>query len=80
MDKGKYIDSNIPYWEVVAHLTLKPQSGETTRKFMLDYDVIMHQVMNHVAFVSIRSDWETGSVQNNSPEALVIRRNIEDNL
>lgn len=80
IDKGKYIDSDIPYWEVVAHLVLKPLPGETTRKFMLDYDVIMHQVMNHVAFVSIRSDWETGNLQNSSAEALVIQRNTGDNL
>ncbi|MBE7174164.1 MAG: HupE/UreJ family protein [Williamsia sp.] len=78
MDKGTYLDSNIPYWEVVAQLNLVPPAGENTRRFLLDYDVIMHQVINHVALVSVRSDWETGNLHSESGEATVIRRNIED--
>lgn len=79
MDKGKYVDSDIPYWELVAHVLLKPHPGETTRKFTLDYDVIMHQVINHIALVSIRSDWETGNLQPKSTEATVIQWNVADN-
>jgi hypothetical protein len=56
MDKGKYIENGIDYWEVVARVVIIPLPGESTRKFMLDYDVIMHQVVNHAALVSIRSD------------------------
>ena len=80
MNKGKYIENGIAYWEVVAHLTLKPRPGESTRKFMLDYDVIMHQVINHVALISIRNDWETGIVNTNSAEAGVISWNTKDNV
>jgi len=80
MDKGKYIETGIPYWEVNARVVLKPQPGETTRKFFLDYDVIMHQVINHVALVSIRSDWETGSINTNSSEAVAIGWNVRDNV
>ena len=80
MDKGKYIESNIDYWEVVAHIVLTPLPGESTRKFMLDYDVIMHLVMTHVALVSIRSDWEAGNFTNSSAEATVISRNTKDNV
>ena len=82
MDKGKYIESGIDYWEVIATVILKPQPNEDTRKFMLDYDVIMHQVMNHVALVNIRSDWETGNIDNDnhSEEARVIGWNVRDNI
>lgn len=79
MDKGKYIESGIDYWELVVHIILKPQAGENTRKFILDYDVIMHQVINHVALVAIRSDWETGST-GVTDEASVINWNIKDNV
>jgi hypothetical protein len=79
MDKGKYIENDIDYWEVVANVVLIPQAGESTRKFSLDYDVIMHQVMNHVALVSIRSDWETGQLNTATAEPMVIARNTAEN-
>jgi len=63
MDKGTYADSNIPYWELVVQFVLHPYAGESTRKFSLEYDAVMHQVINHVAFVSVRSDWESGMLQ-----------------
>jgi len=80
MDKGKYIENGIDYWEVVANVVIIPQPGESTRKFMLDYDVIMHQVINHAALVSIRSDWETGNLNTSSADAMVISWNTKDNV
>ncbi|MDB5149522.1 MAG: hypothetical protein JWQ57_3542 [Mucilaginibacter sp.] len=80
MDKGKYTENGIDYWELVAYAVIIPQQGESTRKFMLDYDVIMHQVINHAALVSIRSDWETGSLNAPSADAMVISRNTKDNV
>lgn len=80
MDKGAYADSNIPYWEVTASVTLTPQPGENTRRFFLDYDVIMHQVMTHAALVSVRSDWETGNIENGVAEPRVIGWNVRDNV
>jgi len=80
MDKGKYIENGMDYWEVVAHVVIIPQPGESTRKFMLDYDVIMHQVINHAALVSIRSDWEAGNLNTPSADAMVISWNTKDNV
>ncbi len=80
MDKGVQPASGPPYWEVIVHLSLKPQHGEETRTFMLDYDVIMHQVMNHAAFVSIRNDWERGRTGEQTTEAGVIRWDMKDNV
>jgi hypothetical protein len=62
MDKGRYLDSNIPYWEVAVQFVLIPNSDEGTRSFTLQYDAVMHQVMNHVALISIRRDWEAGII------------------
>jgi hypothetical protein len=80
MAKGTYAESGAAYWEVVAYVNLKPQPGESTRKFLLDYDVILHQVINHVALLSIRSDWETGNSTNSSAQANVINWNTKDNV
>ena len=80
MDRGKYTESRINYWEVVANVVITPAPGENTRKFMLDYDVIMHQVINHAALLSIRSDWETGNLNGSSAEAVVISWNTKDNV
>lgn len=82
MAKGQYIENGIDYWELVANVVIIPQAGESTRRFMLDYDVIMHQVMNHVALLSIRSDWETGMLSDTSTtkQAMVIARNTADNV
>jgi len=80
MDKGEQAASGPPYWEIVVHLVLKPQGAESTRRFNLDYDVIMHQVVNHAAFVSIRNDWETGNTGKQLTEAGVIRWDTKDNV
>jgi hypothetical protein len=80
MDKGEQEASGPPYWELVVHLLLYPATGETTRRFTLDYDVIMHEVINHAAFVSIRNDWETGNTGKAPAEAGVIRWNTGDNV
>jgi len=80
MDKGEQEGSEVPYWELVVHVLLYPPAGETTRRFTLDYDVIMHQVINHAAFVSIRNDWETGNTGKQPVEAGVIRWDTRDNV
>jgi hypothetical protein len=52
--------SGPPFWELRIHMILQPQKGENTRNFFLDYDGVVHQVANHIIFVAVRSDWETG--------------------
>ena len=79
MDKGEQPASGPPYWEVLAQLVLTPQPNENTRHFFLDYDVILHQVINHAAFVSIRNDWETGHTGQELTEAGVIHWDMSDN-
>ncbi|MFT4030961.1 MAG: HupE/UreJ family protein [Siphonobacter sp.] len=80
MAKGLYADQVNHYWEVNADVELIPSNHESTRKFFLDYSVIMHQVINHVAFVAIRSDWETGNVHDTNSEPQIISWNNRDNV
>jgi hypothetical protein len=74
MMQSEYANTNVPYWELVGHLVLTPPSGQSTRHFFLAYDAIMHQVVTHTALLSIRSDWENGTLEENRSEAGVIRR------
>jgi len=66
MDKGTYVDSGIPYWELIVLVVLTPGTEGSTRNFILKYDAVMHQVVNHVAIVSVRSDWEGGVLAEDS--------------
>ncbi len=52
-----------PFQEVLVRLLLTPPAGAGTRNFVLNYDVIMHQVVTHKAIVSVRSDWASGRVE-----------------
>ena len=79
MGKSEYVETNIAYWKVAAHIILTPPAGESTRKFFLDYDVIMHQVVTHTALLSLRSDWENGTSAEPTAEAGVIRHHLSDN-
>jgi hypothetical protein len=78
--KGTAILNAPAYWELIAELILVPNPTENTRKFYFDYDVIMHQVVNHVALVSIRNDWETGITVNQPVEVGIIRVDTKDNI
>ena len=80
MARGEQAASGPPYWEIIVHLIVKPAAGISTRKLMLDYDVIMHQVVNHAAFVSIRNDWETGKNDEQPVEVGVVRWDTKDNV
>ncbi len=43
--------------DLVAHLWMKPPSGAPLRRFTLNYDVIVHEVVSHKSFVFVRNDW-----------------------
>lgn len=42
--------------DLVVQLTLQPPRGAPLRRFKLHYDVVSHEVMNHLVLVSVRSD------------------------
>lgn len=68
-----------PYQELTAKLWLQPPTGETVRRFKLNYDVIVHQVANHTALVSIRQDWERGQYGGQPVQVGVIRLDVVNN-
>jgi HupE / UreJ protein len=58
--------------DIIIKIWLKPPTGTSSRQFVLNYDVVMHQVVTHSALVSIRQDWETGIVSEHPSEVGVI--------
>ncbi|MEU1182887.1 HupE/UreJ family protein [Streptomyces sp. NPDC005820] len=65
------------YRELTVRATLTPPAGGDPRRFVLDYDAIVHQVVTHTVMVSVRQDWATGRVaqegQADATEVGVIR-------
>jgi hypothetical protein len=58
--------------DIIVKIWLTPPSGTSSRQFILNYDVVMHQVVTHNALVSIRQDWETGIVSEHPSEVGII--------
>ena len=71
--------STCPYQELTAHLWLRPPAGSSSRRFILKYDVIMHQLVTHAALVSIRQDWDNGVLAEHPVEVGLIRLDPRDN-
>lgn len=69
-----------PYQEITVHLVLTPPAGASTRQFIFDYDVIMHQLVTHSALVSIRSDWQLENESGQPVEVGVIRVDTKTSL
>ncbi|MDO7844856.1 HupE/UreJ family protein [Hymenobacter sp. M29] len=70
-----------PYQELTAQLWLTPPAGATARAFAFRYDVIVHQLVTHVALVSVRRDWEVGRVGAEQPiDVGVIRLDVVNNV
>jgi HupE / UreJ protein len=58
--------------DILVHLFMQPPTGTNSRYFILNYDVIMHQVATHNALVKIHQDWESGINADNPVELGVI--------
>ncbi len=52
------VDDEVPF--VTVQVRLAPPAGASAQSFVLDYDVITHDVVNHTAWVSVRSDFANG--------------------
>lgn len=48
--------------ELIASAVLTPPAGGNVRHFRLGYDAVVHQVVTHQVFVSVREDWAAGRV------------------
>ncbi|RZJ57248.1 MAG: HupE/UreJ family protein [Hymenobacter sp.] len=69
-----------PYRELTVHLLLQPSSGESSRNFTLNYDVIVHQVVTHVTLVSVRQDWDNALYAGHPVQVGVIRLDPVNNV
>ncbi len=58
--------------DIIVNLEFIPPLHVSPRKFVLNYDVIMHQIVTHNAIVSINEDWETGILSDHPSEVGVI--------
>jgi hypothetical protein len=68
-----------PYKELTVYLSLVPPAGSSTRKFSLNYDVIIHQVVSHFALVSVRKDWDNGMNEDYVYQVGVLRLDVPSN-
>ena len=59
----------VPVKFLWAKVWLTPPAGAPLRQFQFHYDVIVHQVITHVALVSVRQDWD-GGILSGSPVIL----------
>jgi len=69
-----------PYFELTADLMLTPPAGYSTREFILNYDIILHQVATHFALISVRQDWEGGVLTSEPIRLGVIDWDIRNNV
>ncbi len=65
--------------DLVVHLRLTPPPGAPLRRFTLNYDAIVHEVINHIIFVSVRRDWDH-AVFADHPEPLTSLRFFNKSL
>lgn len=52
-----------PFQEVVVQLLLAPPRAAESRNFILDCDLILHQVVTHRILVAVQSDWAGGRTE-----------------
>jgi len=57
-----------PYRELIAQAVLTPPAGGDVRRFTFGYDAVIHQVVTHIALVSVRQDWAAGRLDEGGAE------------
>jgi hypothetical protein len=65
--------------DLLVHLWMTPPTGTDSHFFMLNYDVIMHQVVTHKALITVRQDWKSGIIAAHPVELGVIEVDIPTN-
>ncbi|TRX35403.1 HupE/UreJ family protein [Flavobacterium restrictum] len=67
------------YEELIIYLTINPKSIQNVRKFTINYDAIIHQVVTHRILVTIKQDWENGQIGENNSEIGIISIDLNTN-
>jgi HupE / UreJ protein len=68
------------YLELAIDFLLTPPSTTTTRKFTLFYDAVVHQLVTHKIFVTIKNDFATGRIDSSPIQLGVISANPANNV
>lgn len=67
------------YQELTVQLILQPPPGAPVRTFDLHYDAILHQVVTHKVFVTLKQDWRNGITADKEHSLGVIELDIAAN-
>lgn len=67
------------YQELTVTILIQPNENDDIRTFTINYDAIVHQVVNHRILVTVRQDWENGQLGENNPEIGTIGIDIDSN-
>ena len=67
------------YRELTAQVRLTPPAGESVRRFVFRYDVVLHQVVTHKILVAIRQDWDRSILAEQPVSVGVIQLDIVNN-
>jgi hypothetical protein len=74
---GYAIDDEVPFVSMQARLA--PPPGASPQAFVLSYDVIAHDVVSHIAWVAVRSDFANG-VFTGKPTVVGVIRTLRTSL
>lgn len=66
--------------ELIVTMVVDIPKGVNPRKFTLDYDIIIHQVVTHFAVVKIVQDFKTGTIDEQPLELGLIQLDIRNNI
>ncbi|MCB0838312.1 MAG: HupE/UreJ family protein [Bacteroidetes bacterium] len=67
------------YQELILRLLMQPPKGGSVRRFDLFYDAIVHQVVTHKIFVTIKQDWQSGRIDTLEKHLGLIELSFADN-
>lgn len=69
------------YTELAVTMDWHPPTGGNTRQFSLDCDVIVHQLVTHKIFVTVRNDFAQGRINEKEREiGLICMNNLENKV
>jgi hypothetical protein len=67
-------DSNVfngQYKELNIKIGVPPNPEYTNRTFVMEYDLVIHQIVTHQALVSIQSDYDGGKINGDFPLGII---------
>lgn len=70
--------TGIVHHYIVVRVWLTPPAGSDIHDLTLDYDIIIHDAINHSAFVTVQQDWENGIYSDHPANVGVISANLMD--